>query len=104
MFDTDALEKEIVRLMSDDDVTNKKGIYTYLLTKNEKYLNIRAFTESQKRGAYERQNGVCPVCNGRFAFEEMEGDHITPWHAGGKTVTENCQMLCKDCNRRKSGK
>ena len=104
LFDTDALEKEISRLMSDDDVTNKKGIYIYLLTKNEKYLNIRAFTESQKRGAYERQNGVCPVCNGRFAFEEMEGDHITPWHAGGKTVTENCQMLCKDCNRRKSGK
>ena len=34
----------------------------------------------------------------------MEGDHITPWHSGGKTTAENCQMLCKDCNRHKSGK
>ena len=34
----------------------------------------------------------------------MEGDHITPWHEGGKTISENCQMFCKDDNRRKSGK
>ena len=34
----------------------------------------------------------------------MEGDHITPWCEGGKTVKENCQMLCRDCNRRKSAK
>lgn len=37
-------------------------------------------------------------------IDEMEGDHITPWHSGGKTTAENCQMLCKDCNRHKSGK
>ena len=36
-------------------------------------------------------------------IDDMEGDHITPWHAGGKTSAENCQMLCKECNRRKSG-
>ena len=34
----------------------------------------------------------------------MEADHITPWTEGGKTIPENCQMLCKDCNRRKSNK
>ena len=35
----------------------------------------------------------------------MEADHITPpWHEGGKTIAENCQMLCKEDNRRKSGK
>jgi len=36
-----------------------------------------------------------------FEIEEMEADHITPWHQGGKTTEKNCQMLCKDCNRRK---
>ena len=76
----------------------------YNLSKNEKYLNLRAFTPSQKRSAYERQNGVCPVCGKHFAIEEMEADHITPWHEGGKTIPENYQMLCKDCNRHKSGK
>jgi 5-methylcytosine-specific restriction endonuclease McrA len=34
----------------------------------------------------------------------MEGDHITPWSQGGKTTAENCQMLCKDCNRKKAGR
>ncbi|MBQ6039644.1 MAG: HNH endonuclease [Oscillospiraceae bacterium] len=34
----------------------------------------------------------------------MEGDHIDPWHFGGKNDAANCQMLCKHCNRRKSGK
>ncbi len=34
----------------------------------------------------------------------MEADHITPWVEGGRTVAENCQMLCRDCNRRKSSK
>lgn len=104
LYDTSELEKEIKELMMDDDVTNKKGIYTYVLTKNEKHLNIRAFSESQKRSAYERQNGICPVCQEHFEFKQMEGDHITPWHAGGKTTADNCQMLCKDDNRRKSGK
>lgn len=103
-YDTDKLEQEIQTLMIDDDVTNKKGIYSYVLTRNEKFLNIRAFTESQKRSAYEKQNGICKNCGKHFDIKEMEADHITPWHAGGKTSIDNCQMLCKDCNRRKSGK
>ena len=104
LFDTKKLEQEIQALMIDDDVSNKKGVYSYVLNRNEKYLNIRAFTESQKRSAYERQNGICSHCEKHFEFQEMEADHITPWHLGGKTIAENCQMLCKECNRRKSGK
>ncbi len=103
-FDTEKLEQEIQSLMMDDDVTNKKGIYTYVLTRNEKHLNIRAFTDSQKRAAYERQKGICPKCGEHFEFKGMEADHITPWRTGGKTIPENCQMLCLECNRRKSGK
>ncbi|HEV2136566.1 MAG TPA: DUF262 domain-containing protein [Terracidiphilus sp.] len=102
-IDAAKLETEIARLMADDDVTNKKGIYHYVLNGRERHLNIRAFTENQKREAYERQAGVCPVCKEHFEFEGMEGDHITPWHEGGKTIADNCQMLCKECNRRKSG-
>ncbi len=109
-FDTAALEERIAALMADDDVTNKKGIYAYVLTGREKFLNIRAFTESQKRQAYERQGGVCPYCvrEGRakthYALGEMEGDHITPWCEGGKTSAENLQMLCKEHNRTKSAR
>ena len=104
LFDTEKLEREIQALMMDDDVSNKKGIYPYVLTREEKNLNIRTFTEIQKRSAYERQGGICKKCGGRFELSEMEADHITPWSLGGKTVPENCQMLCKQCNREKSGK
>ena len=103
-LDPKKLEARISELMQDDDVTNKKGIYYYVLTSEEKYLNIRAFSHAMKRKAYEAQKGICPVCKKHFAFEKMEADHITPWHEGGKTIQENCQMLCKNDNRHKSGK
>ena len=103
-FDHKKLEEEISKLMQDEDVTNKKGIYEYVLSRKERYLNIRAFTDNQKREAYERQKGVCSVCAEEYKIEEMEADHITPWHLGGQTNAKNCQMLCKDDNRRKSGK
>lgn len=77
-LDPDILEEEIKRLMMYDDVTNKKGIYIYVLNRNKKHLNIRAFTDIQKRKAYEHQNGICPTCNKHFEYERMEGDHITP--------------------------
>ena len=102
-FDSAKLEKEISKLMKDEDVTNKKGIYMYVLTRKEKHLNIRAFSDNQKREAYERQKGICVKCGEHFELNEMEADHITPWHESGKTTAENCQMLCKDDNRRKSG-
>ena len=102
-WDSAQLEKDINRLMQDDDVTKKKGIYFYVLSGKEKYLNIRAFSQSQKRTLYERQNGICPICKKYFPIEEMEADHITPWHQGGKTELENGQMLCKEDNRSKGG-
>jgi hypothetical protein len=102
-LDPAVLEKEISRLMQDDDVTNKKGIYAYVLDREERHLNISAFSDNMKREAYERQTRVCNNCKKPFEYEEMEGDHINPWHSGGKTNATNCQMLCKECNRRKSG-
>lgn len=103
-YDSIKLEAEVAMLMEDEDVGNKKGIYIYVLTHEEKHLNIRAFSPNQKREAYERQKGICPVCSEHFEIEEMEADHITPWHEGGKTIADNCQMLCREDNRRKSGK
>lgn len=109
-LDPKTLEAKIVELMQDEDVTSKKGIYEYLLTGREKHLNIRTFTDKQKREAYERQKGICHVCEKNkekkvhYELYEMEADHITPWHEGGKTEPSNCQMLCKLHNRMKSGK
>jgi len=103
-FNPKVLETKITELMLDEDVTNKKGIYEYLIDGKEKYLNVRVFTDNMKRESYERQKGICIKCNEHFEITEMEGDHIKPWHEGGKTIATNCQMLCKACNRAKSGK
>ena len=103
-WDANALETEVKRLMADSDVQRKKGIYNYVFDHDEHHLDIRAFDNNMKREVYERQNGICAICGKHFEIEQMEADHITPWCDGGHTVAINCQMLCRDCNRRKSGK
>lgn len=103
-FDSQKIEDQIKILMQDEDVTKKSGIYSYMITNNEKYLSIRAFTDKMKRESYERQAWICTHCKKHFELSEMEADHITPWHEWWKTIAENCQMLCKNCNRTKSGK
>lgn len=103
-FDAKKLEKQIEKLIKDDDITKKSGIYEYLIDGQEKHLSIRSFSDNMKREAYERQVGICAKCNKHFELNEMEADHITPWSKGGKTNVDNCQMLCEHCNRKKSNK
>ena len=99
------LEEKVKALMADDDVNSKKGIYEYVLSNcskdKERHLSIRKFSDKDKRTAYERQNGICPICGKHHEIDEMEGDHIIPWSKGGKTTIDNLQMLCKKCNREK---
>ena len=106
--DAAALEKRIAQLLRDDedvnDITNQRGIYEYVLDGDERHLSIRKFSDKMARTAYERQAGVCPKCGKKYEIEQMQADHITPWSKGGRTVAENCQMLCADCNRRKGGR
>jgi hypothetical protein len=103
-YDPKEIESAISKLMQDEDVSKKSGIYTYIFTGEEKYLSIRTFSDNDKRITYEKQEGICIHCGKHFEIEEMEADHITPWSKGGKTNTDNCQMLCLECNRRKSDK
>ncbi|MCX6146104.1 MAG: DUF262 domain-containing protein [Candidatus Kapabacteria bacterium] len=98
------LEEEILKLIDDDDVQSIKGIYIYVLTRDEKHLNLRQFDDKTKLKVYGKQNGICPKCNNHFELNGMEADHIIPWHKGGKTEEKNCQMLCMFDNRTKSGK
>ena len=103
-YDLTGIEEEVSRLIQDEDVTKKSGVYSYTFTRNEKDLSIRTFTNNQKSEAYEKQQGICARCEEHFDLEHMEADHITPWSKGGKTISENCQMLCLQCNRVKGAK
>lgn len=104
VLDANKLETRVKQLMEDEEVGNKKGIYIYVLNKKEKHLNLRVFSEKDKQIMFERQNGICPSCNKKYEFKQMQGDHIIPWSQNGKTTIDNGQMLCADCNRRKSNK
>ena len=110
-YNSNTLETDIQKLLMDDDATKNAGIIPYVLSDrtkhDEKYLSIRAFTDAQKRKAYEKQGHKCPFCvkNGidtEYDFSEMQGDHIIPWSQGGRTVDDNLQMLCQKCNNDKS--
>lgn len=104
LLDAKLIEEETAKLIADDFVERKSGIYFYILTRDERHLGIRAFSDSMRQKVYEKQKGLCVICGKHFDISQMEADHITPWHEGGKTLEENCQMLCKEDNRRKSGK
>lgn len=102
-YDPKKLSERVDALMQDEDVKNQKGIYLYLLSGEEKHLNIRAFEPSMKRRAFERQGGLCAHCHEPFDIDEMEAHHLTPWSEGGPTTAENCKMLCKKCHRNTFG-
>lgn len=103
-YSATALEEDVQRLYLDEEVTSKTGIYPYLLTSDESYLSLRTFPDKIKGQVYEQQGGICPLCGQKFEINDMEADHIAPWSEGGTTTIDNCQMLCRSCNRRKSNK
>ncbi len=118
-YDTDALAQRVAELMVDDFISNRRGIFAYVLggEKDQKLLNIRCFDQATKRRVYEKQTATakekgvsnCPLCaqldspDSRkiWALREMEADHVTAWSKGGATASKNCQMLCKLHNRMK---
>ena len=121
VIDAKELEAWISDLLKDGEIGNKNGILWYVLDNNEQHLSLRAFDEKTALEVYEEQKHKCVGDNcpehGReldfsemeaaddmATLDEMEADHIVPWSLGGKTVKENCQMLCRHCNRTKSNK
>ncbi|MFL2901148.1 MAG: HNH endonuclease family protein [Candidatus Pelagibacterales bacterium] len=98
------VNKQVTKLILDDDVTKNSGIYPYIITGNKKFLNLRAFTNSQKIKVHKIQKGKCKNCVKAFEISEMEADHIVQWEKGGTTTIENCQMLCVKCHKKLKNK
>lgn len=121
-FDHTKLSSKVRELMSDDFVTNHRGIFEYVLggCVDHKLLNVRLFDKATMRKVYEQQTikakkkglSNCPYCaighdNNReriWKLNEMDADHVTAWSKGGDTTIKNCQMLCKTHNRAKGNK
>lgn len=104
VLDIRKMEEQIADLLGDDEIQKPQGIIPYVLTGDEHYLDLRAFPEKIRLAMWEKQDHKCAHCGKELDIAFMEADHITPWCDGGRTVLENCQMLCRECNRRKGGK
>jgi 5-methylcytosine-specific restriction endonuclease McrA len=67
-------------------------------------LSLKQFTTQVKARVYEKQSGICikpDGCGEEFEISQMDADHKVPWNKNGKTIEENCQLLCASCNRSK---
>jgi len=74
-------------------------------------MNDRDFSDSIKLSIItdnmKRNNGnvSCEICNKKLlSKDECHFDHIIPYSKGGKSSLDNCQILCIDCNLKKSNK
>ena len=84
-------------------MTRTKGIYIVRPRRPGADLNIRRLHPEPEDRGVRAAKGHLPCVEEHFELEQMEADHVTPWHAGRPTSAANCQMLCKADNRAKSG-
>ena len=116
------LSAKVHELMHDDYVTNRRGIFEYVLggCQDTKLLNVRLFDKPTMRKVYQEQTDKakiegtsnCPYCaighdanrQRIWKLEEMDADHVTAWSKNGPTDIKNCQMLCKTHNRAKGNR
>lgn len=121
-YNTAALDADLQALLVDPYVSDKKGIYEYLLggRTEPKLLNVRLFDLPTMQKAYAAQTAAakaaghsnCPLCavgtNANktriYTAKEMEADHVTAWSKGGSSTLENCEMLCVPHNRSKGNR
>lgn len=121
-YNTDKLWERVTELLADDFVTNRKGVFEYVLggEQDKSLLNIRIFDERTKKSVYQKQTNDaekkgesnCPLCavgadankTKIWKLNEMDADHVTAWSKGGSTDISNCQMLCKTHNRAKGNR
>ena len=121
-YDPAQVDERVSALFSDEYVSDKKGIFEYVLggEQDRKLLNIRIFDEKTKKKVYVKQTAKaeaehlsnCPYCaqmDGAnktriYKFNDMDADHVTAWSRGGSTDESNCMMLCKTHNRSKGNR
>jgi hypothetical protein len=121
-YDPKQLSGEVKRLAADAYVTNRKGIFEYLLggSADKKLLAVRVFDDKVKQVTYAQQTQAaqaqgesnCPLCalgdttnqSRIYKLTEMDADHVSAWSKGGESSATNCQMLCITHNRAKGNR
>lgn len=121
-YNSEEMTAALEQLIDDPAVSNKRGIFEYLLGGKEspQLLDVRIFGDDIKQTAYNNQTTAvanqdlsnCPLCaignnsnKGRkYKLSEMDADHVTAWSNGGRSELENCEVLCVSHNRSKGNR
>ena len=121
-YNPDKVWQRVEELYGDEFVTDRRGIFEYVLggEKETRLLNVRVFSDKEKKQVYARQTADaekrgasnCPLCavgheasaKRIWKIGEMDADHVTAWAKGGATDISNCQMLSKTHNRAKGNR
>lgn len=121
-FNPKKIGADVTKLMTDDYVTNRKGIFEYLLggSQDKKLLDVRVFDPRTKKAAFNKQTqdaqakgkSNCPLCavgenankSRIYKLDEMDADHVAAWSKGGDSSAKNCEMLCATHNRAKGNR
>jgi 5-methylcytosine-specific restriction endonuclease McrA len=121
-FNPNQMATAVEKLAADECVTNRKGIFEYLLgnSTDKRLLAVRVFDAKVRKVVYNKQTqkaqskgeSNCPLCavgeNANTAriyrLDEMDADHVAAWSKGGDSSAENCEMLCITHNRAKGNK
>lgn len=104
-LDSASIRTLVDELMANPEIRRRQGIFEYALTREERVLNLREFSNIDKRSMFEAQGHRCNIC-GKIcdSVSDMHADHIKPWYKGGRTELSNGQMLCVNCNLSKGAK
>ena len=121
-YDPKKMSTDVNGLAADSYVTNRKGLFEYLLggSVDKKLLAVRVFDDKVKRAVYAEQKQAaeargesnCPLCaignnankSRIYKLDEMDADHVSAWSKGGDSSAKNCQMLCITHNRAKGNR
>lgn len=92
-------EKTRCKLNSEESEIIYKYLYAYFTKKGLR----KNYDDVVRYNLLNKQNNKCNICNQSINISNAELDHIVPWAlVGDELGTNNLQMLCRDCNRRKS--
>ena len=102
-FNPSEVMSEMERLLKDDSVTNKQGVFDYLLCGDISSLKLRKFTDGETRSLLEKQGGYCAHCGCEVDAKDARISCVKPWPNGPVSV-DNAEVLCKKCDRDKKNR
>lgn len=85
------IEREVL-----DELVQEGKIFNVYIQKDGNRMTIPMDIAT---AVWNRDGGKCCICGSN---ENLEFDHIIPISKGGATTLRNLQILCKNCNIKKS--